>query len=138
MTAAKDRDPSLLSHVEKKLIARSRPRAMTSLSDSDLVKLAESLGARVERARQIQRYLRGELRRQTGRPPLRTVGTRAPGVRAKLTLLLSASKRVSREIERRLGASKGRAGGKPAGDRAGSKPAGIRSRTGTAQRPGRP
>jgi hypothetical protein len=107
MAGTKRDDIRLLSKDEQELVAQSRQPAVKKLTDQDLVDLARSLRQHRDRAQEMSKYLRREMRGQVGRSSLTTAGAPNGGTRAKLTLLVAAMKRANKEIQRRLGRARG-------------------------------
>jgi hypothetical protein len=101
MVGVRRKDMRLLSEDEQELLAQSRHPTLKGLSDKELVTLAESLRTHRERAQEMSKYLRREMRDQMKRMDL-TTGSRHGGGRAKLTLLAGAVKRTNKELQRRL------------------------------------
>lgn len=105
MVNTKREDTRLLSASEQDMIAQTRQPAVKTLSDRDLVALAKSLRERRDRAQEINKYLRREIRGQATKLKRITTPDNS-GARAKLTLLAAAVKRANKEIQRRLVANR--------------------------------
>lgn len=105
MAGAKRNDERLLSKEEQQLVAQSRHPIVQKLSGHDLLEIVKQLRERRDRAREIGRYKRHELRGQTASFGMIRDSTAAAsesdGHRAKRTLLSGALKRANKEADRR-------------------------------------
>ena len=105
MARAKRDDERLLSKEEQNLVAQTRHPMIRNLAGNDLLEVVEQLRERRDRARQIGKYKRRELRGQTASSGMtvapRSTSSESDGHRAKRTLLSAALKRANKETERR-------------------------------------
>lgn len=99
------RDERLLSKDEQELVAQTRHPIIKELDSTELLKIVKHLRERRDRAREIGRYKRRELRGQAAPSDLTmasgTAASESDGHRAKRTLLSAALKRANKETERR-------------------------------------
>lgn len=104
MARAKRNDDRLLSKDEQTLVAQTRHPLIKTLNDSDLSDVVARLREHRDRARDIGRFKRGELRSQSMKTSMigvkRSV-SESDGHRAKRTILVAAVKRGNKEAERR-------------------------------------
>ena len=100
------RDERLLSKDEQELVAQTRHPIIKKLDGAELSDVVKHLRERRNRAREIGRFKRREMRGQAARSGMATVsGTAASesdGHRAKRTLLSAALKRANKETARRV------------------------------------
>lgn len=102
------RDERLLSKDEQELVAQTRHPIIKNLDSAEVLNIIKHLRERHDRACEIGRYKRRELRGQAALSGLtRASGTAASesdGHRAKRTLLSAALKRANKETEHRRAA----------------------------------
>ena len=101
---AKRNDDRLLSKDEQTLVAQTRHPLIKTLADRDLSNVVMRLREHRDRARDIGRFKRGELRSQsmkTGMIAVEPSVSESDGHRAKRTILVAAVKRANTEVERR-------------------------------------
>lgn len=104
MARAKRNDDRLLSKDEQTLVAQTRHPLIKTLSDRDLSNVVMRLREHRDRARDIGRFKRGELRSQSMKTSMIGVERVVPesdGHRAKRSILVAAVKRANKEAERR-------------------------------------
>lgn len=104
MARAKRNDDRLLSKDEQSLVAQTRHPLIKTLADLDLSDVVTRLREHRDRARDIGKFKRGELRSQSMKVGM--IGVRPPtsesdGHRAKRSILIAAVKRANKEVERR-------------------------------------
>jgi hypothetical protein len=105
MARLKRDDERLLSKEEQHLVAQTRHPIVKKLAGHDLLEIIKQLRERRDRAREVGRYKRRELRCQTASSGMtvasRSAASESEGHRAKRTLLSGALKRANKETERR-------------------------------------
>ena len=105
MARAKREDERLLSKDEQHLVAQTRHPIVKELAGHDLLEVIKQLRERRDRAREVGKYKRRELRGQTASSGMIVASSAAAseseGHRAKRTLLSGALKRANKETERR-------------------------------------
>ena len=108
MSRTRREEQRLLSKAEHELVSRTRQPSIKALADSDLSDLVSRLRQQRNRARDIARRKRREMRGKAG-PSGIAPASDDSGSQGKRDLLAAALKRANKERERRR-ASRGRSG----------------------------
>jgi hypothetical protein len=105
MARAKRDDERLLSKDEQDLVAQTRHPIVRTIAEQELLEVVKRLRERRDRAREVGKYKRRELRGQTVSSGMTAASgaanSESEGHRAKRTLLSGALKRATKETERR-------------------------------------
>lgn len=104
MSRTRREEERLLSSDEHELVGQARQPAVKALGDAELSDLVNRLRARRDRARDIARRQRREMRGKAA-PSGATASSDDTGTRAKSDLLAAALKRANKESARRRGTS---------------------------------
>ena len=105
MARAKREDERLLSKDEQDLVSQTRHQIVRTIAEQELLEVVKQLRERRDRAREVGKYKRRELRGQTVSFGMTAASgaanSESEGHRAKRTLLSGALKRANKETERR-------------------------------------
>lgn len=146
MSLSRRNEARLLDTNEAELVSRSHRPGLEAVDDDGLAELVRLLRERRDRARDISRRQRRELRRKASPSGARPASDNA-GTREKAAVLAAAVKRVNKEGERRRsanarnstvsGARRALVMKKAAGDRGGNRPASRTANEGMKSVPNR-